>query len=85
MGMIFLEYALVDPLSGMENVLSGQLGFVGFWRSFLRRFPQSGVDVAFRLLDRVGLRVAARIQQCLYARERACNHGNCVDTVGSDS
>jgi phosphonate transport system ATP-binding protein len=39
----------------MENVLSGRLGYVGFWRSFARRFPQSDVDEAFRLLERVGL------------------------------
>jgi phosphonate transport system ATP-binding protein len=55
MGMIFQEYALVERLTVMENVLSGRLGYVGFWRSLLRRFPQSDVDEAFRLLDRVGL------------------------------
>jgi len=55
MGMIFQEYALVERLTVMENVLSGRLGYVGFWRSFLRRFPQSDVDQAYRLLDRVGL------------------------------
>lgn len=55
MGMIFQEYALVERLTVMENVLSGQLGYVGFWRSFLRKFPQSAVDEAFRLLERVGL------------------------------
>jgi phosphonate transport system ATP-binding protein len=55
MGMIFQEYALVERLTVMENVLSGRLGYVGFWRSFLRRFPQADIDEAFRLLDRVGL------------------------------
>jgi phosphonate transport system ATP-binding protein len=39
MGMIFQEYALVERLTVMENVLSGQLGYVGFWRSLMRRFP----------------------------------------------
>lgn len=55
MGMIFQEYALVERLTVMENVLSGRLGYVGFWRSFLRKYPQKDIDEAFRLLDRVGL------------------------------
>jgi phosphonate transport system ATP-binding protein len=54
-GMIFQEYALVERLTVMENVLSGRLGYVPFWRSFFRRFPQADVDKAFQLLDRVGL------------------------------
>lgn len=55
MGMIFQEYALIERLTVMENVLSGRLGYVGFWRSFLRRYPQPDVNEAFRLLDRVDL------------------------------
>ncbi|MGD1876049.1 MAG: phosphonate ABC transporter ATP-binding protein [Kiloniellaceae bacterium] len=55
MGMIFQEYALVERLTVMENVLSGRLGYVGFWRSYFRKYPQSDIDEAFRLLGRVGL------------------------------
>ena len=55
MGMIFQEYALVERLTVMENVLSGRLGYVSFWRSFMRKFPQADIDEAFRLLERVGL------------------------------
>lgn len=55
MGMIFQEYALVERLTVMENVLSGRLGYVGFWQSWLRKFPADDVREAFRLLDRVGL------------------------------
>ena len=55
MGMIFQEYALVERLTVMENVLSGRLGYVGFWQSWFRKFPEEDVQEAFRLLDRVGL------------------------------
>lgn len=54
-GMIFQEYALVERLTVMENVLSGRLGYVPFWRSFLRKFPASDIQRAYQLLDRVGL------------------------------
>jgi len=55
MGMIFQEYALVERLTVMENVLSGRLGYVPFWRSFFRRYPGEDVRKAFATLDRVGL------------------------------
>ncbi len=55
MGMIFQEYALVERLTVMENVLSGRLGYVSFWRSFWRKFPPKDIDAAFHLLERVGL------------------------------
>ena len=55
MGMIFQEYALVERLTVMENVLSGRLGYVGFWTSWTRKFPKKDIQEAYRLLDRVGL------------------------------
>jgi len=39
----------------MENVLSGRLGYIGFWRAYRRKFPPEDVTAAFKLLDRVGL------------------------------
>lgn len=54
-GMIFQEYALVERLTVMENVLSGRLGYVPFWRSFTRKYSANDIQQAYRLLDRVGL------------------------------
>lgn len=53
--MIFQEFALVERLTVMENVLSGRLGYVSFWQSFTRRFPPADIERAFALLERVGL------------------------------
>jgi phosphonate transport system ATP-binding protein len=55
MGMIFQEYNLVERLTVMENVLSGRLGYVSFWRAYWRRYPPEDVSMAFELLERVGL------------------------------
>ncbi|RAL21788.1 phosphonate ABC transporter ATP-binding protein [Lujinxingia litoralis] len=54
--MIFQDYALVDRLTVMENVLSGRLGYVSFLDSLLRRFPPADVERAFDLLETVGLK-----------------------------
>ncbi len=54
-GMIFQEFNLVERLTVMENLLSGRLGYVNFWRTYRRKFPAEDVAAAFRLLDRVGL------------------------------
>lgn len=54
-GMIFQEYNLVERLTVMENLLSGRLGYVGFWKSYRRNFPKEDVTAAFELLERVGL------------------------------
>jgi len=54
-GMIFQEFNLVERLTVMENLLSGRLGYVNFWRVYRRKFPSADVAAAFKLLDRVGL------------------------------
>jgi len=55
MGMVFQEYAVVDRTTVMENVLSGQLGYVSLWKSLVRRFPPATVERAYELLERIGL------------------------------
>ena len=54
-GMIFQEYALVERLTVMENLLSGRLGYTSFWASWFRRFKTDDIERAYSLLDRVGL------------------------------
>lgn len=54
-GMIFQGFNLVNRLTVMENVQSGRLGYVPFWRAATRRFPQEDIDRAFHLMERVGI------------------------------
>lgn len=54
-GMIFQEYALIERLTVMENLLSGRLGYTGFWASWFRRFEGDDIAQAYSLLERVGL------------------------------
>jgi phosphonate transport system ATP-binding protein len=54
-GMVFQEYALVERLTVMENVLSGRLGYTSRWQSFRRSFDSSDIRRAYELLDQVGL------------------------------
>jgi phosphonate transport system ATP-binding protein len=55
MGMIFQEFNLVERMSVMDNVLSGRLGYIGNFRSFLRFYPRADIQRALELLDKVGL------------------------------
>ena len=54
-GMVFQEYALVERLTVMENVLSGRLGYTSRWQSFRRSFDGGDIERAYELLDQVGL------------------------------
>jgi len=54
-GMIFQEYALVERLTVMENVLSGKLGYMSLFQTLLRRYPGNFVEEALELIERVGL------------------------------
>src|SRR5215831_16202503 len=55
-GTITLNDIEITTLGGAElRRVRRRLGYVGFWQSWLRKFPQADVDEAFRLLARVGL------------------------------
>ena len=54
-GMVFQEYNLVERLTVMENALSGRLGYMSAWAAWLRRYRQEDIDLAFTILDQVGL------------------------------
>ncbi|MEM6925323.1 MAG: phosphonate ABC transporter ATP-binding protein [Myxococcota bacterium] len=55
MGMIFQEFALVDRLTVIDNVLSGCLGGMSVWDGLLGRFRAADRTYARELLARVGI------------------------------
>ena len=55
-GMVFQEFNLVERLTVIENVLCGRLGTIPVWRAWLRRYPAEDIDLAFDILETVGLK-----------------------------
>lgn len=54
-GMVFQEFALVERLTVLTNVLIGRLGYVPTTQSLLRIFPEADIRMALEALDEVGL------------------------------
>ncbi len=54
-GMVFQEYNLVERLSVIENLLTGRLGYMSAFQVIRRNFSAEDIDMAFSLLERVGL------------------------------
>lgn len=54
-GMIFQEYALVESLSALDNVLIGCLGRVPRLRSIFGIYPEAEREIAWSCLEQVGL------------------------------
>ncbi len=54
-GMVFQQFNLVKRLSALENVLTGRLGYMASWRSSLRTYTREDKELAFAMLERVGL------------------------------
>ncbi len=53
--MVFQQFALVDRLSVLDNVLAGRLGAVPAWRGLLRRFTREDRMFAMDCLERVSM------------------------------
>ena len=53
--MVFQQFALVDRLSVLDNVLAGRLGAVPAWRGVLRRFSHEDRMFAMQCLERVSM------------------------------
>ena len=55
MGMIFQNYNLVERLTGIENVLHGQLGYKSTFSSIFGLYTQDEKKNAFNLLEKVNM------------------------------
>lgn len=55
-GMVFQEFALIDRLSALVNVLVGRLGYVRPIPSLFRIFPADAIMAAHHALAEVGLK-----------------------------
>ena len=54
-GMIFQAFNLVERSTVLTNVLCGRLGYVDTWRSLLRNFAKSDMEMAMHNLKRVDI------------------------------
>ncbi|MEN0062553.1 MAG: phosphonate ABC transporter ATP-binding protein [Myxococcota bacterium] len=71
MGMIFQEFALVDRLTVLDNVLSGCLGAMSTWDGLFGQFSDSDRAYAHELLSRVGIEhLAAKRADALSGGQR---------------
>lgn len=61
-GMIFQEYALVERLTVMENVLSGRLGYVSGWRSIT--WPKTPKPAPFSCISSIFPTPGASCRPC---------------------
>lgn len=58
-GMIFQQFNLVERSSVLTNVLAGRLGYTNPAMSLINRFSKSDVEMAYKQLERVGIREQA--------------------------
>jgi phosphonate transport system ATP-binding protein len=61
-GMVFQQFNLVKRSSVLTNVLAGRLGYARTGPSLLHRFAAADRELAWKALDRVGIRSQARKQ-----------------------
>ncbi len=55
-GMIFQQFNLVNRSNVLTNVLTGRLGYVKQRQSLFYRFPKADRELAFKALERMGIR-----------------------------